>query len=147
MQPKSCIPVSHLNRFRKLKMTKNCTVLVVEDEPLIRMDLVDQLQRKGCCTLEASSAAEAILILNERSDVTVVFTDIQMPGTMDGIQLAQYVRERFPPTIVVVSSGKIVPPPNALADDVAFLTKPYDDQKLSSIIADVRSRLAMSHTC
>ena len=84
-------------------MTNNCTVLVVDDEPLIRMDLVDQLQRKGCCTLEACSAAEAISILNERSDVTVVFTDIQMPGTMDGIQLAQYVRERFPPTIVVVS--------------------------------------------
>jgi two-component system, response regulator PdtaR len=53
-----------------------------------RMDLVERLQQHGCHTIEAGSAQEAISILQERTDVTVVFADIQMPGTMDGIELA-----------------------------------------------------------
>jgi two-component system, response regulator PdtaR len=123
-------------------MTQKCTVLVVEDEPLIRMDLVERLQGYGCDTLEAGSALEAITILQQRTDVTVVFTDIQMPGTMDGIQLAKYVRKRWPPTIIVVSSGKFVPAPDALAEGIPFLTKPYDEATLCSVIDDVKARLA-----
>jgi two-component system, response regulator PdtaR len=122
-------------------MTRKCTVLVVEDEPLVRMDLVDRLQQHGCHTIEAGSAQEAISILEERTDVTVVFTDIQMPGTMDGIELADYVRKRWPPTIIVVSSGKVVPRPHALAEPVSFLAKPYDDAELRSVIEHVKSRL------
>jgi two-component system, response regulator PdtaR len=68
-------------------------------------------------------------------------TDIQMPGAMDGVALAQYVGKRWPPTIIVVSSGKVVPSPGELADDMAFLSKPYDDAKLRSIISDVAARL------
>jgi CheY-like chemotaxis protein len=63
-------------------MAAACIVLVVEDEPLIRMDLVDRLSRLGCAVLEAGSAAEAIAILEQHREVTVVFTDVQMPGTM-----------------------------------------------------------------
>ena len=124
------------------QMTKKCTVLVVEDEPLIRMDLVDRLQGNGCQTLEAGSALEAITILHQRTDVTVVFTDVQLPGTMDGIQLAKYVRERWPPTMIVVSSGKVVPAPDALAEGIPFLTKPYDDATLLSVMDDVKAKLA-----
>jgi CheY-like chemotaxis protein len=123
-------------------MTKKCTVLVVEDEPLIRMDLVDRLEGYGCHALEAGSALEAITILQQRTDVTVVFTDIQMPGTMDGIQLANYVRKRWPPTIIVVSSGKVLPAPDDLAEGIPFLTKPYDDATLRSVMDDVKARLA-----
>jgi CheY-like chemotaxis protein len=72
-------------------MTCECTALVVE-EPLIRSHLVAMLEENGCKTYQAGSAAEAIAILESNSEIIVVFTDVQMPGTMDGIALAQYVR-------------------------------------------------------
>lgn len=118
-------------------MTSERTVLVVDDEPLIRMDLVSTLEHKGCKTLEAGSAAEAIALLERHPEVTVVFTDIQMPGTMDGIALAQYVRKRWPPTIIVVSSGMAIATLGILSDDMPFLAKPYDDAKLTSVIEGV----------
>jgi CheY-like chemotaxis protein len=119
-----------------------CTVLVVEDEPFIRTDLVDILQSRGCATYEAGNAAEAIAILERHSEITVVFTDIQMPGTMDGIALARYVRDRWPPTIIVVSSGKTRPDPGTLADDMPFLSKPYEMSRLDQIIDQVKNRSA-----
>jgi len=123
-------------------MAKHCTVLVVEDEPLIRWDLTERLEQTGCQTLEAGSAEEAISILEIRPDITVVFTDIQMPGTMDGIQLAQFVRKRWPPTIIVISSGRVEPKRDVLAEDIVFVAKPYNNKVLSSVIAEVRQRLA-----
>jgi two-component system, response regulator PdtaR len=123
-------------------MPRNCTVLVVEDEPLIRSHLAGMLTDRGCVTYEAGSAAEAIAILENNSEITVVFTDVQMPGTMDGIALARYVRERWPPTIIVVSSGKTQPPPGVLAEDIPFIAKPYEDHRLSEVIGHVRDRLA-----
>jgi two-component system, response regulator PdtaR len=121
-------------------MAAACIVLVVEDEPLIRGDLVDRLSRLGCAVLEAASAAEAITILEQHREITVVFTDVQMPGAMDGIELAQYVRKRWPPTIIVVSSGKTLPAPGALAPDIPVLAKPYNEGRLESVVADVRAR-------
>ena len=123
-------------------MTRECTVLVVEDEPLIRSHLIGILEDMGCKTYEAGSAAEAISILERNSEITVVFTDVQMPGTMDGIALAQYVRKRWPPTIIVVSSGKTPPAPGALPEDIPFVAKPYEDHRLSEVIGHVRERLA-----
>ena len=123
-------------------MTAPCIVLVVEDEPLIRIDLTDRLARKGCASLEAGSAVEAIAILEQHPEITVVFTDVQMPGTMDGIALANYVRKRWPPTIIVVSSGKAQPAPGLLAEDMAFIAKPYDEANLSRVLTDVHARLA-----
>jgi CheY-like chemotaxis protein len=119
-----------------------CVVLVVEDEPLIRIDLADRLARRGCASLEAGSAAEAIAILEQHPEITVVFTDVQMPGTMDGVQLANYVRKRWPPTIIVVSSGKVRPAPGLLANDMAFMAKPYDEINFDRVLTDVHARLA-----
>jgi len=123
-------------------MANACTVLVVDDEPLIRAHLAKILEDNGCKTFEAGDAAEAIAILEGNSEITVVFTDIQMPGTMDGIALARYVRKRWPPTIIVVSSGKSQPAAGVLAEDIAFVPKPYEDRYLSAVIGDVRRRLA-----
>lgn len=92
-------------------MPPKCIVLVVEDETLIRLDLVQKLEDAGLDVCEAASAAEAIDILEHHPEIRVVFTDIQMPGTMDGLELARYVRKRWPPTIVVISSGKVAPKP------------------------------------
>ena len=76
------------------------TALVVEDEALVRLDLAESLQAAGYKTVEAASADEAIAVLQSNSDIRVVFTDIQMPGAMDGLALSHYVRKRWPPTII-----------------------------------------------
>jgi CheY-like chemotaxis protein len=117
------------------------TILVVEDESLVRMHLVDMLERAGYHTLEASSAAAAIEILEGHDEIRVVFTDIQMPGTMDGIALAHYVRKRWPPTIIIVCSGKISPARDELPENVAFLPKPIQPDSFRRVLADVQARL------
>ena len=101
------------------------TVLVVEDELLVRLDLVETLQRAGYCTYEAGTAREAISLLEQHAEIRVVFTDIEMPGTMDGLALAHYVRFRWPPTIIVISSGQLRPTQELLPSQVDFLAKPY----------------------
>lgn len=80
-------------------MSTKHAILVVEDEALVRMDLVSTLEDAGFTAFEASSPKEAIDILEQHSEIRVVFTDIQMPGTMDGLELAHYVRKRWPTTI------------------------------------------------
>ena len=124
-------------------MSVKYAVLVVEDEALVRLDLVKTLEGAGYQTFEAASAATAIGILERHPEIRVVFTDIQMPGTMDGLELARYVRERWPPTIIVISSGKVAPKTEEMPDDVAFLPKPYQERMLSKVLADVASRLAI----
>jgi CheY-like chemotaxis protein len=124
-------------------MSVKCAVLVVEDEALIRMDLVKILEDAGYRTFEASSAAGAIGILERHSEIRVVFTDVHMPGTMDGLELARHVRERWPPTIIVISSGKVAPQPDEMPEGVSFLAKPYEEHKLTKVLADLAERLSL----
>src|ERR1700751_4736697 len=86
---------------------KRPAVLVVEDEFLLRMDAADVIGAAGFEALEAANADRAITILEARSDVTVVFTDIQMPGSMDGLKLARAVRGRWPPIKIIATSGQL----------------------------------------
>ena len=83
-------------------------VLVVEDSAIIRMCAVDLVMSAGYEALEASDADQAILILESRADIDLVFTDVQMPGTMDGIKLAHHIRNRWPPVKLIVASGKAI---------------------------------------
>jgi CheY-like chemotaxis protein len=78
-------------------------VLIVEDELLIRMDAIEMIECAGFDTLEAANADEAIAILSARPDIHVVFTDIQMPGSMDGVKLAHFVRDRWPPIKIIAT--------------------------------------------
>ncbi len=80
-------------------------VLIVEDEFLLRMDAVDMIAAAGFEVIEAANADDAIEILEARRDITVVFTDIQMPGSMDGLKLARAVRGRWPPIKIIATSG------------------------------------------
>lgn len=116
-------------------------ILVVEDEILVRMDIVASLEDAGFSTVEAGCSAEAIDVLEHRSDIRAIFTDIEMPGAMDGVALCHYVRRRWPPTILVVSSGRSSPGPSDLPQDVMFIGKPHQPGEWSAILCGVRGRM------
>jgi CheY-like chemotaxis protein len=100
-------------------------VLVVEDEVLVRTVAVDMVEQAGFEVIEACDADEAIRILESRQDIRVVFTDIQMPGSMDGIRLARAVRDRWPPVALIVTSGLAILTHDDLPAGGRFLRKPY----------------------
>src|SRR4029078_9163670 len=111
---------------------RSITVLVVEDEPLISMDIADRLRETGFSVFEAESADAAIRILETRSDIHLVFTDIDMPGSMDGLKLATYVRDRWPPIKLIVTSGHVAPADGILPKGGRFFPKPYEVGAISS---------------
>jgi CheY-like chemotaxis protein len=98
-------------------------VLVVEDEYFVRTAAVDMLEEAGFATLEAESADKAIELLEKYPDIRLVFTDVEMPGSMNGVKLVAAIKERWPPVRLVVTSGK--PRPLELAAGTIFLPKPY----------------------
>lgn len=117
------------------------TVLVVDDEVFVRMDLVEALEVAGYATREAGCAAEAIDILKQYSDIAVLFTDIQMPGSMDGLALAHYVGKMCPPIIIVISSGNCSPANDELPSGAQFLAKPFGRAELGRTLQSVESAL------
>jgi CheY-like chemotaxis protein len=101
-------------------------VLVVEDEGLVRLMAVDMLEDAGFAVIEATSADEAWTLLEDRSgDVGVLFTDIEMPGSMNGFALASRVAERWPHIRLVMTSGRCRPAKRDVPDHGAFVPKPY----------------------
>jgi CheY-like chemotaxis protein len=120
------------------------TVLVVDDESLVRLDIVESLNAAGYATQDASCAEEAIQMLEQHPGIKVVFTDIQMPGSMDGLALSHYVRNRWPPTIIVIISGKGNVAPDELPSDADFLAKPFSGYELAKILRKVELRLCLS---
>lgn len=102
------------------------SILVVDDEPLIRLNLADFFADEGFTVYEAGDAEGAITILEASPSIQVVLTDVQMPGSMDGVKLAHYIRHRWPPTLLVVASGAVKPPPSELPSHTMFVAKPFD---------------------
>lgn len=102
-------------------------VLLVEDDPIIRMDVLSIIEEAGFEVIEATNADDAILILEARADISVVFTDIEMPGSMNGLKLAFAVRDRWPPVTIIIASGRIRPQPDEMPTEVTFLRKPYSE--------------------
>jgi CheY-like chemotaxis protein len=100
-------------------------VLIVEDESLIRINAVEMIEQAGFEAIAASDADEAIRILESRNDIRAVFTDVHMPGSMDGIRLAGVVRNRWPPVALIVTSGQTKVPESDLPIGGRFLPKPY----------------------
>jgi CheY-like chemotaxis protein len=105
-------------------------VLVVEDEPLLRLYAVSLIQDAGFATCEAGSADEAIARLECAPAIDIVFTDIDLPGTMDGLHLAAAIRHRWPPVELILTSGHAVVDPAELPERGHFFSKPYDAAKL-----------------
>lgn len=110
------------------------TILVVEDEALIRMLAADSLEDQGYTVLEAADAAEALRILEAHDEVDVLFTDINMPGPMDGIALAGLMHDRRPDLGLIITSGRGMPDMARLPLNSVYLAKPYRPQQLAAVV-------------
>src|SRR3984885_9418675 len=120
-----------------LSQSKGPVVLIVEDELLLRMNAVEMIEAAGFEAVEAASADQAIDILESRRDITVVFTDIQMPGSMDGLKLARAVRGRWPPIKIVATSGHVDVRETDLPEGGRFLPKPYSLVQVTGVLREL----------
>ncbi|MEA2935298.1 MAG: hypothetical protein QOD74_1944, partial [Variibacter sp.] len=105
-------------------------VLVVEDEMVLRMRAVDIVEDAGFTAVEAVSADEALAILESRSDISLLFSDIQMPGSIDGLKLAHAVHDRWPSIKIVLVSGLVKVSDAEKPTDSRFFGKPLDVQRM-----------------
>ena len=105
-------------------------VLVVEDEMVLRMRAVDIVEDAGFTAVEAVNADEALSILEERSDIALLFSDIQMPGSMDGLKLAHAVHERWPSIKIILVSGQVKLSDADKPMDSLFFGKPLDVKQM-----------------
>lgn len=112
-------------------------ILVVEDETFVRFDAGDMLRAAGFDVLEAANADEAILLLERHSDIRVVFTDIDMPGSMNGLKLAAAVRDRWPPVKIIATSGHFKVQDGDLPADAHFIPKPYRPAQIVQSIREI----------
>ncbi|UVK46496.1 response regulator [Mesorhizobium sp. AR07] len=110
------------------------TVLVVEDEAFLLFAIADELREAGYQVLEASNADQAIGLLESRQDISILFTDIDMPGSMDGLRLSAAVRDRWPPVKIIITSGKRQPAQDAMPSGGVFLPKPYAPAAVAATI-------------
>jgi CheY-like chemotaxis protein len=117
--------------------SKRPVVLIVEDELLLRMDAVDMMGAAGFEAIEAGTADEAIEILEARPDISVVFTDIQIPGSMDGLKLARAIRGRWPPIKIVATSGRLKVGETDLPEGGRFLPKPYSPREVTGVLREL----------
>ena len=106
------------------------SILIVEDEFIIRMELTDFFREEGFRVLEADTAEQAIDILAHDTGVRVVLTDAELRGRMTGLELAHIVRTRHPPTILFVMSTRRAPDQGALPTRTTFVSKPHNLQHL-----------------
>lgn len=110
-------------------------VLIVDDEPLIRELAATVIAEAGFEVVQAASADEALGILSARKDVGLLFTDINMPGQMDGLALARLVHEHWPDIQLVLTSGRPLPEPAPQGGQ--FMAKPYSLDKLAETVTDL----------
>src|SRR5450432_1612461 len=113
-------------------------VLVVEDEMMLRMRAVDIVEDAGFTAIEAVNADEALTILESRSDIELLFTDIQMPGSMDGLKLAHAVHERWPSIKIILVSGKLTLSEAEKPIHSRFFGKPLE---VKQMIAEMREMI------
>ena len=111
-------------------------VLVVEDDWLVRLLAIEIVEDAGFVALEAANADEAIVILERRADIALIFTDVDMPGTMNGLKLAHAVPRRWPPIKIIIVSGKTHLSEADLPSNTRFFSKPYS---VPGMITELRS--------
>ncbi len=112
-------------------------VLVVEDETVIRMNAVAIVEESGFEAVATRNADEAIETLETRSDIQAVFTDVQMPGQMDGLKLAKVIKDRWPPVALLVTSGKRTVIESELPPGGRFLPKPSLPSHIETVLREL----------
>ena len=112
-------------------------VLIVEDEMILRMRAVDIVEDAGFNPVEAINADQAIAILESRSDISLLFTDIQMPGSIDGLKLAHAVHDRWPSIKIILVSGQVKPPDTERPTDSRFFGKPLAVEQMIAELKDM----------
>src|SRR6185436_4496967 len=105
-------------------------VLVVEDEMVLRMKAIDIVEDAGFTAIEAVNADEALAILESRSDISLLFSDIQMPGSMDGLKLAHAVHDRWPSIKIILVSGQVKLSDTDKPADSRFFGKPLEMRRM-----------------
>ena len=120
--------------FAGNRKMNNAVVLVVEDHPLIRLSAMELVKAAGFHAIGAENADAAIAILEARADIRLVFTDVEMPGSIDGLKLVHYIRDRWPPVHLIVVSGRDKLHENQLPTGSRFFSKPYND---NTIVAEM----------
>ncbi len=117
-------------------------ILIVEDDPLLLIDAVDMAEDAGFTAYAARNADEAIERMRKHADIRILFTDVDMPGSMDGLRLAHYVRDRWPPVEIIVVSGLRHIPLEEMPASSLFFAKPYPQKPLLDAFAGAVSRAA-----
>jgi two-component system, response regulator PdtaR len=121
----------------QLPANKRRVVLIVEDEMLVRINAAEAIDAAGFEVIEAANTDEAILILEKRSDIGLIFTDIHMPGAMDGLKLAHFVKGRWPPIKIIATSGHAKITARELPAGGRFVAKPYVVAEVTNAIHEL----------
>jgi two-component system, response regulator PdtaR len=114
--------------------------LVVDDEELLRLYAAGLLEDHGFKVIEAEDASAALKVFQSRSDVRLLFTDVQMPGKLNGIDLAQQVHAKWPDVLLVITSGHARPNQADIPDDGRFIRKPYGPDDLFAEVDDLMQK-------
>lgn len=109
-------------------------ILIVEDEAFIRFDLVDFFQDAGFEVFDAEDADVAIELMAAHPAIRIVLTDVNMPGSMDGVRLAHVIRDRYPPTMLLIASGAVKLKPGDMPVGATFVPKPFDPRAILDTI-------------
>ncbi|MBP0617782.1 response regulator [Jiella mangrovi] len=117
-------------------------VLIVEDDAIVRTEAVDLCEEAGFSTYEAKNADQAIRLLERHPEIRVLFTDVEMPGTMDGLKLAHAVRDRWPPVTIMVTSGRIKVGKDDMPENGLFFAKPYPPRGIIQALQSVAAQIA-----
>jgi CheY-like chemotaxis protein len=115
----------------------NPVVLVVEDDAILRMYAVEMIEEAGFQVTEAQDADEAIRLLESRTDIRIIFTDIDMPGSMNGLKLAHAVAHRWPPIRIIATSGHFRVREGDLPDGGRFIPKPYRQHQVIGALTEL----------
>lgn len=119
-----------------------CVVLVVEDDPLVRLAAIDIVEDAHCRSYEASNADEAMALLEAHADINVLFTDIDMPrGSMNGLTLARAARVSWPGIFLIIASGHVRIAASDLPKGSVFFAKPYSAPEITGAIETAAARL------
>ena len=113
------------------------TVLVVEDDEMLRMCAANVVADAGFMAVEAANADEAVAILESRSDIALLFTDIQMPGSMDGLGLARTVHDRWPAIKIILVSGRVEVSERDRPANSRFFQKPFATKQIIEGLQDM----------